>query len=224
MFIQNLAPGAAARAGFDSDTLRERHPRLITVDIWADFCARFLDEPDLPQRNGYRSNVERVDPQGIFKPGWRRTRMTTSNIDTDDVAQITAIMRSHAASLTWTRERDGNWSGFAQTFLPGAELFPAARPLKPQTIDQFVERLKRLRADGTLATLEETPLGCVVRVFGSVATALIACEMLENRSTVTRDVCAAVLVRDAGAWRIAAMAWDIENGDREIPADISGAA
>ena len=33
VFIQNLAPGAAARAGFDSRQLRARHPRLITVDI-----------------------------------------------------------------------------------------------------------------------------------------------------------------------------------------------
>jgi crotonobetainyl-CoA:carnitine CoA-transferase CaiB-like acyl-CoA transferase len=33
VFIQNLAPGAAARAGFGSDALRSRHPRLITVDI-----------------------------------------------------------------------------------------------------------------------------------------------------------------------------------------------
>jgi crotonobetainyl-CoA:carnitine CoA-transferase CaiB-like acyl-CoA transferase len=33
VFIQNLAPGAAARAGFDSGRLRARHPRLITVDI-----------------------------------------------------------------------------------------------------------------------------------------------------------------------------------------------
>ncbi len=33
VFIQNLAPGAAARAGFDSAVLRERNPRLITVDI-----------------------------------------------------------------------------------------------------------------------------------------------------------------------------------------------
>lgn len=33
VFIQNLAPGAAARAGFDSEELRARHPRLITVDI-----------------------------------------------------------------------------------------------------------------------------------------------------------------------------------------------
>jgi len=33
VFIQNLAPGAASRAGFDSALLRSRNPALITVDI-----------------------------------------------------------------------------------------------------------------------------------------------------------------------------------------------
>ena len=33
VFIQNLAPGAAARAGLGSDSLRSQNPRLITVDI-----------------------------------------------------------------------------------------------------------------------------------------------------------------------------------------------
>jgi crotonobetainyl-CoA:carnitine CoA-transferase CaiB-like acyl-CoA transferase len=33
VFIQNLAPGALARAGFGSAELRAQHPRLITVDI-----------------------------------------------------------------------------------------------------------------------------------------------------------------------------------------------
>lgn len=33
VFIQNLAPGAAARAGFGAEALRALHPRLITVDI-----------------------------------------------------------------------------------------------------------------------------------------------------------------------------------------------
>jgi itaconate CoA-transferase len=33
VFVQNLAPGAAARLGFGSAALRERHPRLITCDI-----------------------------------------------------------------------------------------------------------------------------------------------------------------------------------------------
>jgi crotonobetainyl-CoA:carnitine CoA-transferase CaiB-like acyl-CoA transferase len=33
VFIQNLAPGAAARAGFGSEALRAKYERLITVDI-----------------------------------------------------------------------------------------------------------------------------------------------------------------------------------------------
>ena len=33
VFIQNLAPGAAQRAGFGSEELREMYPRLITCDI-----------------------------------------------------------------------------------------------------------------------------------------------------------------------------------------------
>ena len=33
VFVQNLAPGAMARAGFGAAELRARHPRLITVDI-----------------------------------------------------------------------------------------------------------------------------------------------------------------------------------------------
>jgi itaconate CoA-transferase len=33
IFVQNLAPGAAARAGFGSDALRRRHPWLICVSI-----------------------------------------------------------------------------------------------------------------------------------------------------------------------------------------------
>ncbi|MEE8172482.1 MAG: CaiB/BaiF CoA-transferase family protein, partial [Alphaproteobacteria bacterium] len=33
IFVQNLAPGATARAGFASDDLRAKHPGLITCDI-----------------------------------------------------------------------------------------------------------------------------------------------------------------------------------------------
>jgi itaconate CoA-transferase len=33
VFVQNLAPGATGRLGFDATTLRERHPRLIVCDV-----------------------------------------------------------------------------------------------------------------------------------------------------------------------------------------------
>jgi hypothetical protein len=140
----------------------------------------------------------------------------------DDIAAITALVRAQFRSLAWTREADADWAAFAQGFLPGAVLFPAARPVKPQTVDQFVDRMRRLRAEGKLVSFEETPLGCAVNVFGNVAVAFAACEMLENGSTLARDVSGITLIRDGGAWRIVAQAWDIETESRKIPAALAG--
>jgi hypothetical protein len=80
-----------------------------------------------------------------------------------------------------------------------------------------MERMKRLRTEGQLQTFDETPLGCEAHVFGNVAVAFAACEMLENGSTVTRDVSATILVGDNDIWHIAAQAWDIETEARKIP-------
>lgn len=142
----------------------------------------------------------------------------------EDIAAIEALVRAQFHSLSWTRERDADWAAFARAFFAGATLFPAARPVKPQTVDQFVSRMKRLRAEGKLETFEETPLGCTVSVFGNVAVAFAACEMLENGSALTRDVSAIVLVRDGGSWRIAAQAWDVETESLRIPAGLARAA
>lgn len=113
-----------------------------------------------------------------------------------EVSAIKQVMRKQFESLTWTGEKEADWKRFADTFLLEASLFPAARPVKPQTVDQFMDRMRRLRAEGKLRTFEETPLGCEVRVFGNAAVAFAACEMVENGSTVTRDVSATILVRD----------------------------
>ncbi len=48
VFIQNLAPGAAERAGFGSAALRARHERLITVDI-----SGYGDTPDYAGMKAY---------------------------------------------------------------------------------------------------------------------------------------------------------------------------
>ena len=159
----------------------------------------------------------------------RVTRVTKSkenmtqetNDETGDVSLIREIVATQFRSLAWTRDNDANWSGFAQGFLPDARLFPAARPVRPQTIGQFMDRMKALRAERKLASFQETPLGCTVQVFGNVAVAFAACEMLENDSILTRDVSAILLVRDAGAWRIVAQAWDVETGSNRIPDDLA---
>jgi len=141
--------------------------------------------------------------------------------ETDEVSLIREIVGMQFRSLAWTRDEDPNWVAFAQGFLPDARLFPAARPVRPQTIDQFMDRMKGLRAEGKLVSFQETPLGCAVRVFGNIAVAFAACEMLENGSTVTRDISAIVLVRDTGTWRIAAQAWDVETESNRIPGDLA---
>lgn len=136
-----------------------------------------------------------------------------------DIAAIEQLMRQEL-SLSWNRDTDADWDRFAGTFLPDAALFPAARPVKPQTLVHFLDRMKRLRAEGTLSSFKVTPLGCDVRVFGNVAVAFAACELLENESVINREVNATVLVREDGAWRIAAQAWDVETGTQKIPDDL----
>lgn len=137
-----------------------------------------------------------------------------------DISAIEQLMRQEL-SLSWNAATDANWEGFAGSFLPDAALFPAARPVAAQTLGQFLERMKRLRDEGKLFAFKVTPLGCDVRVFGNVAVAFAACELLENESVVNREVNATVLVRDNGAWRIAAQAWDVESGAQRIPQDLS---
>ena len=48
VFVQNLAPGALARAGFGSDVLRAEHPSLITVDI-----SGYGEAPELAGKKAY---------------------------------------------------------------------------------------------------------------------------------------------------------------------------
>jgi hypothetical protein len=145
-------------------------------------------------------------------------------MESEDIAAIKELINAQFRSLSWTRGKDADWAAFTRGFLPGATLFPAARPVKPKTVEQFVERMRKLRAEGKLVSFEETPLGCTVSVFGNVAIAFAACEMLENGSTMTRDVSAITLVRDGGSWRIVAQAWDIETEWRKIPAMLFGSS
>ena len=44
--------------------------------------------------------------------------------------------------------------------------------------------------------------------------------MLENETTVTRDVGALLFVKDGDAWRIAAQAWDLETEERTVVGEL----
>ena len=140
-----------------------------------------------------------------------------------DVCAIEALVARQFASLGWAPGTPADWRAITADFLLEPSLFPATRPAKCQTADAFVERMKGL-AETKLRSFRERVLGTEVRVFGDVAVALAACEITENEAEVSRGVEMLLLVKDDGAWRIAAQAWDTEGPSKRIPPHLAGAA
>lgn len=134
----------------------------------------------------------------------------------DDAQAIRALIADHFRGLRWTPGTRADWPAFTADFLPEALLFPAARPVRAQSVDAFTTRMDGL-ARGTLRSFEETTLGMDIRVFGTVAVVLAASAMVENDSEVNRDVSGFLLVKDQGRWRIAAHAWDHETKTMPVP-------
>jgi hypothetical protein len=97
----------------------------------------------------------------------------------DDLRAIRAVIARQFRSLNWTPQTSGDWETFAADFFPGAVLYPAARPVKRQMPEEFVERMKRL-ATSKLRSFAEAALGHEIRIFGNVAVAVAACQMTEN--------------------------------------------
>ena len=134
-----------------------------------------------------------------------------------DVRAIEALVAQQFASLSWCRGNPADWDAFSRDFLPTATLYPSARPLKPQTVATFLERMRGL-AEGKLGSFNETVLGTEVRIFGNVAVAVVACEVIENETELSRNVEMLLLLKEGGVWRIAAQAWDGEGDETPIPA------
>lgn len=111
IFVQNLAPGAAARAGFGSQDLRRDYPRLITCDISGygeDGPYRDMKAYDLLVQSeaGLASITGTPDAPG---------RVGVS------VADICCGMNAHAALLEalYERERTGRGRGVAVSLFDG---------------------------------------------------------------------------------------------------------
>ncbi len=136
--------------------------------------------------------------------------------ETDDVRAIETLIGAHFDGLRWSPGTRPDWATFAADFLPDASLFPAARPVRRQTLDAFIARMDGV-AGGTLHSFEEKTLGMQVLVFGNVAVVLAASEMLENGTEVNRDVSGYLLLKDEGRWRIAAHAWDKASDEKPVP-------
>src|SRR3989337_1928074 len=140
-----------------------------------------------------------------------------SNADaTDDLHAIKTLIGGHFDALRWAPGTEADWATFAADFLPEASLFPAARPVRRQTLDAFITRMKGV-AQGSLRSFEEKTLGMQVLVFGNVGVVLAASEMLENGTEVNHDGSGYLVLKDEGKWRIAAHAWDKATQAQPVP-------
>lgn len=139
----------------------------------------------------------------------------------DDVRAIEDLIARQFASMSWKTGAAPDLEKFGGDFLPDASLFASARPVRAQSVGQFVERMKGL-VGTALKSFDEQVIGTRIHVFGNVAVAVAACENTENDAEVNRNIEMMLLVKDGGQWRIAAQAWDKSTDTRPIPAELLG--
>ena len=77
-------------------------------------------------------------------------------------------------------------------------------------------------AETKLRSFTEKMLGQKIHVFGNIAVAISACEMIENDTDITRSAEMMLLTKTEGQWQIVSQTWDREAPSRSIPADLLG--
>lgn len=89
VFVQNLAPGALARAGFSTDDLRERNPMLVTCDI-----SGYGEAPEVAGKLAYDLLVQAES--GLVSVSGGRGELGRIGVS---ICDIGAGMTAHAAIL-----------------------------------------------------------------------------------------------------------------------------
>lgn len=156
----------------------------------------------------------------MFHPS-QRSEPWSGAVSGDDLSAIAALIGRQFASVSWSSGKPADWQAFAADFFRDASLYPAARPARRQTVEGFVERMKSL-AGTKLRSFEETLLGTDIQLFGNVAVALAACEIIENGAQVSRGVEALLLIKNEGTWKIVSQTWDMASEAKQIPERLTG--
>ena len=137
--------------------------------------------------------------------------------DVDDVRAIESLIAGQFESVSWDTGHTMDGPAFDADYFPGAPLYPAARPAKPSTVNDFIARMNRL-SQSELRSFKTTFKGAEIHAFGNVAVAFAVCEMVENETETVRGIEAFLLIKDDGTWRIGAQTWDTESAAGPIPA------
>jgi hypothetical protein len=139
--------------------------------------------------------------------------------DDNDNAQIRALIATHFDGMKWSRDMQPDWELFSADFLPGAQLFPAARPVQPKQVDEFIDRMNTVARE-KLHSFEEHTSAMTINRFGNIAVVMAGSRMLENKAEENFDVSGYLLVKSEGRWSIAAHAWDQATQANPVPAQL----
>lgn len=135
--------------------------------------------------------------------------MNDETLVAQDRAEIAQLIKRQFRSLCWDETSPPDLMALNAAYVEGANLFASARPARGHSAQAFGERMAGLRDDGTIPVFEEKGVGLHIWVAGNVAVAMAGCEMHENRSEITEDISAFLLVKNPDGWAIASQAWDI---------------
>jgi hypothetical protein len=140
---------------------------------------------------------------------------------TDDERALRALTAEALGAISWREGGAPEWTAFFAPYVTGAVLCPSARPAATVAPDAFRARMDAQRESGALRSLEEKPLGTSVQIFGNVAVVLRAFEARVNGGAPGRGVNAYLCVKDDGAWKVVAVAWDNESATVQVPATLA---
>ncbi len=135
--------------------------------------------------------------------------MTDQTQVTEDRAEIARLIKRQFRALCWDEATPPDLDALNAAYVEGAQLFASARPAKGQTAQAFGARMQDLRDTGKIPVFEEKGVGMHIWIAGNVAVAMAGCEMHENRSDITEDISAFLLIKNPDGWAIASQAWDI---------------
>jgi hypothetical protein len=136
-----------------------------------------------------------------------------------DEKRILAIIDSMYRAISWNDGVQPDFDRFRAAVRNDAVVIPAARPAGPTDIESFVDRMRRLHAEGVIKTFEEAGIKNTVKVFGNIAVAMGSFKALVDGSA-NCGVNAWLFIREGGDWQITAMAWDNETAATPLTGEL----
>ena len=133
-----------------------------------------------------------------------------------DDEEIMHLVHEHFEAMRWSEDTEPDWDRFRDDFLSGALLCGAARPARPRSLDNFIDRMESV-ARKNLRSFEEHTQGMKLLRFGNIAVVLAMSELLEDGKEINHDISGYLLVKSEGRWSIMSHAWDQADEDNPVP-------